>query len=623
MTTPAPAIAAFFTAFDRPRLGQAARMALAAILAFSVAALLDVRNAYWAAMPVWVVAQASRGLLIERGVYRLLGTLAGAGFGLGLLAVTREPVLLLAALGLWVAAMAGLTHLLVGVKSYGAMLAGMTTAVVVLPCLHAGQALLLPLAIARIECTLIGVLAVTLVTGWFTPAARRHDFYLRVRRMAADATACAANAVAGRCTAEDLDLERRTLFEIADTEALARTMAAGSLEGYRRLRHTTALAAASLALMAAAVALRARLLRGNAVDGALSARLQAQSEALRDGPADRWGGHDADWSTNSAEGPEARLRDAMRHIVQAENALFDDRPAAVSQPQLAEPRDWQRARARGALAGLATFVAALVGLLSGGPAGELMALGVCIFSMVLGSLPTPRVVAPKLLVGVLAGVVAATLYRFVIQPHVGGPIGLIASVVPFIVIGALARVHPRTAMPALDANMCFMLGSQAGGLPAHSASEILSGSAALALAAALVAAGLLLVPERGGARLQALASALRRDIGRRQTGASRRALQLLAELQRSGRDGATASGLLAALGFGASLAWLREGRRLPDADWRMLEGFAADPARAADEALKLARQVGDAAVALALCDAADALRAGAAWLSSDAAPPSA
>lgn len=63
---------------DRVGFGHAFRLAVAAWLAFAIASVLHVKNAYWAAMPIWVVAQSSRGLLFERAVSRVVGTLAGA-----------------------------------------------------------------------------------------------------------------------------------------------------------------------------------------------------------------------------------------------------------------------------------------------------------------------------------------------------------------------------------------------------------------------------------------------------------------------------------------------------------------------------------------------------------------
>jgi hypothetical protein len=85
--------------------------------------------------------------------------------------------------------------------------------------------------------------------------------------------------------------------------------------------------------------------------------------------------------------------------------------------------------------------------------------------------------------GVAAGVLVALAYCFLLQPTVPR---LILSVRPFILVGGLARASSRTAGPALDANMFFMLGSQAV-LPAvTNRAVILNEAAALMLAAGLV-----------------------------------------------------------------------------------------------------------------------------------------
>lgn len=67
---------------DRPALLHGLNMALAAGLSFAIAVLLSVDNPFWAAMPVWVLSQPYRGLVYERALWRIVGTLAGAGLGL-------------------------------------------------------------------------------------------------------------------------------------------------------------------------------------------------------------------------------------------------------------------------------------------------------------------------------------------------------------------------------------------------------------------------------------------------------------------------------------------------------------------------------------------------------------
>src|SRR5690606_41844848 len=105
------------------------------ILAFGIASQLHVQNAYWAAMPVWVVAQAQRGLLLERAIFRVVGTLVGAFIGFAILTLLQEPVLALIALSVWITITAGFTHLFRRANSYAALMAGITSAVVVLPSL--------------------------------------------------------------------------------------------------------------------------------------------------------------------------------------------------------------------------------------------------------------------------------------------------------------------------------------------------------------------------------------------------------------------------------------------------------------------------------------------------------
>lgn len=624
----------------------ALRMAIAALLALSVAALLHVQNAYWAVMPVWVVAQNSRGLLLERGLFRVLGTLIGAAAGFGILQLIGAPYGALALLGLWVGAGAALATWLRGVVAYAALMAGMTAAIVVLPSVLQPEHLW-TLAVARVECTLIGVLAVTAVTAFFTPAAQRRDFYQRVRRLAADASQFAAEAVAGRSATDTAALERRVLAEMSELDAAAFAVAAGSVDGYRRLRHTTALMAASVALMAAAAAVRARRLRGEPVPEGLAAQLAAQAARLREAPpvSSEPPPAEAGPPPKGALAPEARVRRAMAWLMAAEQALFAPpghgpagKDAARFAPRaaawLVPHRDGRRAAANALSAGLGTFVASAVGLASGWPAAELAALGVCIFSMVLGSLPHPRTVAPKMVVGVAAGVVAATFYRFVVQPHVDGPGSLIASLLPFLVLGALARVSRHTAMPALDANMCFMLGSQAG-MPAASGAAILNGAAALMTGAVLVGSAWMVAPDRSVARARRLAADIRRDMARlfdhprTQAAAvagewhaltARRILRLLLDLQRAGRSGAAPEGLLSALNFGHAVTRLqqamaqsgaadpqREGLR---AVLQALQRFDADPDAAATAALQAAQGLTDPATRQAAHDAADALREG-------------
>ena len=182
--------------WDRTAVRRALSLALASWIAFFIASMLHVHNAYWAAMPVWVIAQPTRGALMERGFFRLFGTIIGASFGIALLHLPLSPYVQVTALALWIGIHAGLTHLHRGVHGYGATLSGITAGIVVIPSLHAPSNAVL-LALSRVDCTLIGVIVGTLVMTLLTPESPLADFYAQVRSVSADAVDYAAKVVRG------------------------------------------------------------------------------------------------------------------------------------------------------------------------------------------------------------------------------------------------------------------------------------------------------------------------------------------------------------------------------------------------------------------------------------------
>ncbi|XOT97527.1 FUSC family protein, partial [Alcaligenes pakistanensis] len=121
----------------------------------------------------------------ERALWRILGTLVGAGLGLAFLHLPN-PYLQLLGMALVVGVASALTHVFRGALSYLPMLAGITIGVVVLPSVLTPDASL-DLALSRVECTLIGVLVTTLLCSRTTPRSQRKTYYERVRVLAADA----------------------------------------------------------------------------------------------------------------------------------------------------------------------------------------------------------------------------------------------------------------------------------------------------------------------------------------------------------------------------------------------------------------------------------------------------
>lgn len=602
------AVLARHLGLDRDLVLHGLRLALAAWLAFSIATLLGIPHAYWAAMPIWVVAQAQKGLLFERAFFRVLGTLIGGSFGFGLVHLTGNIHLQLVLLAWFVALASGLTQILRGVHGYGALLSGITAVVVVLPSvfLHVDAT---GIAVARLVCTLIGVVVVTLVTGFFTPDSPRRGFYARVRRLAQDARAFALKARQATPGQPDQALERRILTGMSEVDASASLVAAGSIEGYRRLRHVQSLLVFSLAAMAAGRAGQDRARHGF------------------EGPLDDVGG----------TGPSAadrRLAHALERQQAAEAALIaepgsaDARSFGRKAVYLAPHRAWDLAIITGLVPGLAILVAGGLGLWSGWPMAELLVLGVCIFSMVLGSLPVPQAIAPALLKGVLAGVAVAILYRLVVQPQITTAVELLLSMAPFLALGGLVRASRRTAIAGIDFNMCFLLASQAVlPTPVVPLPMILEPSAALALAALIVSTGFRLLPRRPDRQARAVAEAIRGDLRRLVAGqvvldghgaTPARILRLMLHLSKAANLGTRVpDGLLASLNLAHAIADLHRQHDRQDLEidtvrtleeaLSALRDFDLDPAGVAGQLGQHAALTRDRAAASALRDAAAAL----------------
>ena len=566
--------------WDGPAARRALLLALAATLAFSAAALLHVRNPYWAAMPVWVITQPARGILFERAVFRIAGTLVGAAAGFALVHLPIPSVALLALLALWIAVNAGAAHLLRGVHSYGALLAGMTAALVVIPSL-VSPANAMPIATARVACTLIGVLAASAVMAFQTPEAPLAAFYEEVRTVSAEAVSYAARVLGGQ-PVDDGREERRILGHISQLDHSARLHAAGSVAGYRRQGDVDLLVLGSLTVMAAARAAR----DGGARFGAdLPERLRAIAGHLRGAwtqplPEDQRrlpfpGGAGMAAGEPPSEGPQdaslLRLEAGLQEVLAADQALaLPDSPRAYPEgprpARLAPHREWNLAWRQGALAFAASFAALCLAQRAGSPTVGLLALGVCIFVMVLGSMPLPQLIAPTLISGVALGVLAAIFYRLAVQPHLATPAGVILSFLPFVLMGGFFRTHPRFGAAGIDFNMCFLLASQAGMPASPDVHRILLDSGALVIAAGLMATLFMLLPHRAPGQVQDAAALIRRDLQRILEGganpdleqwrsrSSRQILRLALHLGRARDLGRRwPRGLLAALNLGHAL----------------------------------------------------------------------
>ncbi|SLN62697.1 Fusaric acid resistance protein family protein [Aquimixticola soesokkakensis] len=140
----------------------ALKLFAAAAVALSVAMTLGLEHAYWAGIPIWVIAQRQGSDLLNRSLMRIVGTLVGAGIGLALLSQVQDPVALSLAAGGLCALCVIAAQRLPAHRSYGATVSAITLVVIILPYL-AGPPSPLAHAVDRVIATLIGVLCISVV----------------------------------------------------------------------------------------------------------------------------------------------------------------------------------------------------------------------------------------------------------------------------------------------------------------------------------------------------------------------------------------------------------------------------------------------------------------------------
>ncbi len=483
-------------------------LALSAWLAFTIATLLGVHNAFWAAMPIFVVAQATRGLTLERGIYRVLGTLIGALAGFAILQFIHYPYLALGLLAIWVGIFAGLTHLLYGVHSYAALLSGITAAVVIIPSMFQPDAYI-ELALARVICTLIGVIVITVVAWFFTPESDLDKFYQQICRLSGHAFHLLAKVLQGAPDAQIDEQEKAALQLMSQLESSVISVTAGSREGYKRAHHVQAMLVSTLSILAAARRIQARnqLLTSplNAehqalVQQLLTAYAQSQEERVY-----AIAPQQQEELIHLAQQLDPFLSEDVQLLLQSQWQLLADNSTDNNRADartfghklryIAPQRDWRLARQTGLIAAICTGLSATLAYASGSIVLELGSLGVAMFAMILGSMPSPQKIAPHLLKGIIIGSSVAIVYRLAIYPYIHEPFVLILSLLPFLLLGGLARASKRFMFPALDANMSFLIASQA--VWPHLVSDpwhIISESIALMAAAAIVSSGFIFLP---------------------------------------------------------------------------------------------------------------------------------
>jgi len=244
----------------RDRLAFAFRTWLTAMLALYIAFALQLESPYWAWLTVWIVAQPTPGMLLSKSLYLVLGTFAGAFFGIMLIALfAQTPELFVLGLALLVGGCTVASNALTNFRAYGTVLAGYTAGIISSGAINAPDQVFF-IGMARASAILTGIACSIFVTSIFAPhrsAAAARD---KLRIALKDAAARASYSWKGT-NEERLKIGRKLIQELIELATVIEYAAAESANFRIQQNHARCLVAHLFSVISARRALDARLVR--------------------------------------------------------------------------------------------------------------------------------------------------------------------------------------------------------------------------------------------------------------------------------------------------------------------------------------------------------------------------
>src|SRR4051794_30714841 len=175
---------------------------LAAMLALYIALSLGLERPYWAMASAYIAAQPLSGATRSKAVFRLCSTVIGAAAAVALVpALVDAPEFLSLALALWVAGCLYLALLDRTPRSYVAMLAGYTAAIIGFPSVSAPDAIF-QTALVRVQEIAIGVTIASLVANVVFPRRVGRALVSRIDGWLGNARDWSRDALAGQGDAQ-------------------------------------------------------------------------------------------------------------------------------------------------------------------------------------------------------------------------------------------------------------------------------------------------------------------------------------------------------------------------------------------------------------------------------------
>ena len=433
--------------FDPQRLSFGLRTCLAAFLSIVIAHAFGLEHPQWAAMTVWASSQPLREHLLERSLWRFLGTISGVFVGIALILVSAtHSAYLVFGLAIWVGLCGAISLLQRGLVAYGTVLAGYSAAMVALLSTGNTDNVWL-LGLDRFLTIAVGVATAVAVGYYFTPKIQTHPIREQLQQLTVDALQLVLKHMQ-RPEKDDVQHSFALLKKMAQLDEQLDAHAIGSFKSRRRVKQARQLVLAQLNLMLF-LQNRPALPNQRLLQEALKqtiATLSASTENIV--------------PPLSLQHQDTELIELINLLIGAHQQYFHPQtnPSHHNMPHMALHRNW--------LGALHTFVRSstvlsavgMVWLMTGWDFMPFMMLGLSVMLSVFVGFENPAWFLRHVTIGQIMGAILALLCVWgVWSPLAHSDVQMIAWMLPFMLFSVVVYAFKRTMLASFDCIMVMLI----------------------------------------------------------------------------------------------------------------------------------------------------------------------
>ena len=447
------------------------RATTAAITAIAVAELFSLESPYWAALTALIVMQPTRGLIVEKSVYRLVGTGIGSLVGLLLLLNVPAPLPLTLLLAGWLGVCIAVSSFFHGLRSYGCIMAGITCAIITMSgSLHGGN--LYEMAFSRVACICIGIALATITSAFVTPKRSLAEVTKRLDQLGTDVLVWLAWLFRSVPDTNRGQIEHQLLVDLVEVENLIDVAVAGTFHARQELNETTAMLSELMNLLGIGCLIRQQKQtelweqQPHSAPRKLFSLKIEQLVAAENSDHARQYLNELHEVTHLLQSEHPSLKLSLEEILTSLHSILYQRQILHRRNSRVlmfnRQHNWQEGLRSAFRAVVMISCAAMFWDITGWHLAPLLIMALAIMLTLFAGKEHPAQLLKHILIGAAIGAATAILCRLgVLGTHSGATLEYLVMV-PFLFIGCWSMTQKRTAIAATDATFIFLLTLQPG-----------------------------------------------------------------------------------------------------------------------------------------------------------------